>query len=403
VASNARPQLCTTASEHLTFVSNNPNVMPFHTAFGGLSVSSTNGRRFPPQPAAVSSAATTGAISDANANLYALGKRIERLFFTGLVLTGLAWGEVYLTAANYQVSQDRTSAAVGLLLGKVQANLEKLDRLYQEKIKPVATPRAPTQANLNASIKRLNAIRKSLGLPPVKPVELPKAAPEVSETYEGALNSLVSETAQTSQVELNTLQTYNNANQSPADLTKRLSLDASAAEKRTLVVFGVRTPRLIAIDYNGSNFVFPYEVLAIVLLVILTPLIPGWLSALYITRQREIREIKRATTLSVVFPHVLNFLPLFIRPSPAIKAQAEQVAVLVVIFQALVRVTIMLVVIVPVLVGYFGSIAQFSKFSTPSNFIWFFAAYMLLQSFWLILQEAFRFGTKVFWEEPSAP
>lgn len=65
-----------------------------------------------------------------NAALQTLGKRMERLFFWGMVLVAASFADVYFATANLQITKDTASAPLAALLKEIDDQKPLLDTLY---------------------------------------------------------------------------------------------------------------------------------------------------------------------------------------------------------------------------------------------------------------------------------
>jgi hypothetical protein len=361
-------------------------------------------RLFPPRVPSASTADTSEP-----SVLQLLGRRMERLFFVGLLLTGLSFAEMYLTAANAQFAKDRSSAAITAMLKRTQNENKYLNQLYSAKppvVSAIAQPAPPPKRGLDAKAQRRVAIRSKLGLPPELPTasyeatpNTPLPSPPPTPTYASELQKIIDDAVKSDNVSADDLQAYNRPATPPDNLVKQLEAASAAADKQPFEVWGIRTPRIIEFEYAGSNFQFPYVFLSMVLIALLGPLVAGWQTSLYMTRQREIHEIAKTANFSSIFPHILNFIPVsFARFSAAAAAATPQSRMVEIVVLATLRVLVILVLVTPMLIAYGYSLFQFWGYSSAVNTAIPFLVYIFVQTFVLVAQEAFSLGRKYFVE-----
>jgi len=301
---------------------------------------------------------------------------------------------MYVTAANLQYSKDQTSLAVDALLRNIESDKNSLNSLYRAKpqsAEAAAASQTPDTKAVSERDRKVAASRRLLGLPPAKPREKELSAVEPirpkPRTYRDALQAMVDASEKQANASADVLQQYNDPSKSPAEIIKQLQSAQTSLEKQPFNVWGIRTPRLVEFEYAGSNFQLPYIFLSVALLALISPLIAGWLTTLYMTRQREMNAIIKTKSFGNIFPHVLNFVPVqFVRISDR---RAEGFDRYIEIGGlTIMRMIVMLVVITPMIVAYAYSVIQFWTFSPANYFVVPILMYIGVQSLALLAQEA---------------
>jgi hypothetical protein len=322
--------------------------------------------------------------------LYALGKRMERLQILGIILTAFCLFEYYLVTANYLISQDRSINTISSILVELRGQESVLDKLYALK----SSPQPSSFPSGNDESERVLATRKMLGLRP--PVARKSTDTNSPKSYDEALDRIFSKVL--SRPDAGSIDTVALRDLKPDALIKKLEQMRGALEQQPTNVWGIEMPRLLNFEYAGTDYRVPFGFLSTVFAATLTPLIAGWLSVLYMTRQRELVEIRRATDFMNVYPHILNFVPFFIRfqrvLSPGEQAFQRR-------FLATLRVIVLSVLIFPTLFAHGSSLIwlQLTDGSDLSLLFWVsiaFAIYVFFQVFSLLLQECLLLANKQF-------
>jgi hypothetical protein len=326
--------------------------------------------------------------------LWTIGRRVERLFVLGLVLMALSFFEIYLTTANFLISQDRAFLAVTGLLNGIQENRSQLEMLFN--VKPDMAASAPTEIGGRAA--RVAAARKKLGLAPAK--QKPSGSPPKKQpTYGEALGEVLGNVSGETGVSFSDMDQYIDNRLPPSELVKKLTSVKRSIESQPTSVWGIVTPRQMKIKYAGIDYQIPYDFLSTMLVAVMAPLIAGWLSLLYMARQREIFEITKATDFKEVFPHILNFVPVDFRRDGS-AATPGQLAFSGGLLTAL-RVIVILVLSVPLVFAHSYSLSLLLavKGHTPLWLIGLsvgFAVYVFFQGLTLVLQEGVYLKNKSF-------
>lgn len=331
-----------------------------------------------------------------------LGRRLERLIFGGVLLILLCLAESYLATAHKQIREDRNASLITSLLSRLESEEPQLKMLFQSKPDNSSTL---TSAIPNAE-KRQKAIRetrKKLGLPPPK-AEVPLQKPA---TYGEELDSIVRELQSQYPERSTELTRYNHPATSPTDLINALKKQKEHLENAPTTVWGIQTPRLFLFQYAGLDYKFPYGFISSSLAIALAPLIVGWLGALTFTRQRELLMITSLDDYKLAFPHILNILPVnFQIIERLLKADTAKSRISRrksnKIFTSIFRSFFVLLITLPLLIGFGYSVFQlfdFDKgFSLISYFGFLMAGIMMLQTFYLVVQEWIFLHEKEFYE-----
>jgi hypothetical protein len=232
-----------------------------------------------------------------------LGRRLERLFFVGILLVVVCFLESYLAAASHQLAKDNSLSALTLLYNEIAARQDELDELFK---KP--TPASPIGHLQGQDAERIAETRRKLGLPLEGPQEAGDARGQ-PRTYEEALSKILEDVAPLSSRLKSDLAKIVHFDRSPALLLKDVQEQRVSMETTTTSVWGIDTPRALHVNYAGINYKVPFQFLSITLALALAPLLVGWLGAVYITRQRELAIISTIEDFKLAFPHVLNLLP----------------------------------------------------------------------------------------------
>ncbi|HJS45709.1 MAG TPA: hypothetical protein VJ753_04840 [Rhizomicrobium sp.] len=325
--------------------------------------------------------------------LLTLGRRVERLFFIGLLITMLSFAGWYFNAASASITQDRSYAAIASLSARIKAKLQELDRSFQE---TVTRDRAPPSNSPPSGDKKLAAVaatRKMLNLP--AEVIQPEKKRPVEKTYRQVLEDIFIEAQFRDGVDSDSIDPYRQFSEPPAKILEALEKAGARLDQQPVQAWGIRTARSLELSYYGSAFQLPFQFIAQVIVVLLCPLVAGWMSTLYMTRQREIQEIKGVTDLAHVFPHVLNFVPIHFQNWGVLTPAGLTFSA---IWTALRRLLVIIVLIAPMLVATTGAVVAFWQYSTWTWVTIPFLIYIPVQALALIALESFSMGRKYFAE-----
>jgi hypothetical protein len=352
---------------------------------------------------------TANETTSSNEVLYVLGRRMERLFLLGVVLIVLSFVEVFLTTASKQLSEDRAQAAVVALTDQLASKQESLTALFQ--LKPLPTsPGGRTPGDSAERSARVAETRRKLGLPdppPTRPTAIGPVA-GTPKTYAEAINAIIIDIAKTTNSSTQDLAKFNDPSKSPAELLKAVAEQKATNEKTPTAVWGIQTPRLVQVQYAGLDYKVPFGFLSTVFAVALAPLIAGWLSAVYMTRQRELLLIADLMDYKDSFPHVLNFLPVrFTRyewlTRKGLHARSIAEARINRVGNSLLRSVVVLLFAIPMVYAYCYTLFQLwqinaEQASAPLFVGIFLAFFMALQTLSLVGQEWIALHGKEFSE-----
>jgi hypothetical protein len=303
--------------------------------------------------------------------------------------------------------------AATLLLGfgpsalskRISFDRDHLQQLFNSKTPPeqngTAAPIAPPAPAHTVRERQIAIARKRLGLSatPTPHVEFkPSTTPAAPiETYENALHGLVDTAIREDGASPDIASRYIDIKAPPAKLLQQMNIARTAIEKEPIDVWGIRTSRVLEFQYAGSNFQFPYLFVASTLIVLLPALVAGWMTSVYMTRQRELNEIFRAKTISSVFPHILNIFPVtyaHIQRQSLSETEWRAAAVLYAFF----RLVVITVLISPMIFAYTYSAIHIWPFSSAVNLAIPFLIYIVFQIIGIYAQEAMSLRSKFFAE-----
>lgn len=331
-------------------------------------------------------------------NGWVIGKRLERILFAGVLLTGLCFVELYMVTADIAYSRDSETSAIDSFLEGLERNTETLSILFNKKPEAVTATRPEPVISPSATEKHARAIaasRMKLGLPPVAKREEDALEPQANTqqrplTYTKILEDIVTEAENQSHASKGTLKQFINPSLSPDDLKKKAKDIRNTLENKPFSVWGIQSPRRIGVAYAGSNFELQYNFISIALISIISPFMAGWISMLYVTRQREIHAIRSERKLSIIFPHILNIIPVNYNKLSG-KFPREIDKKFSVVVYAIIRMIIMALVISPMI--WLHTHATFILWDFMDNkFIYmFFIVYTLLQGLLVIIQDGYFF------------
>jgi hypothetical protein len=336
-------------------------------------------------------------------SLYFLGRRLERLFLGGVLLVVLSFLSVLLTTASKQLTNDKALAGVTALEESIAKDKDHLTELFQHRNDPPPRSVAPETPE---RLKALSATRKQLGLPDPPPIPAQPSLPEPKEKYTDVISKLVLDCIKQSKVtDSDLISKLLDFNSSPEELQKTLAVRREALENKPTSFWGIETPRTLRLRYADQSYTASYDVISILIMIPLAFLILGWLTAVYMTRQRELITIAELRDYKQAFPHILNFLPVDFarvfpikRKIPKRSHKQNQVAL------CIVRAFVILLFSVPMVLGFVYSLLTLLDRSgdTPSLF-WFLlgtivVGAMLVQILALVAQEGFLLSGKLFVE-----
>lgn len=337
-------------------------------------------------------------------SLYFLGRRLERLFLVGVLLVVLSFFSVLLTTASKQLTSDNVLDSVVALQDSIAKNKEHLTELFDHRND--APPRTVAPQTLER-LKELSQTRRQLGLPDQPPPGPPQPSlPKPQEKYFDALNKLVQDAISHSKLrDSDLISKLLDSNASPENLEKMLATRRESIESKPASFWGIETPRTLRLQYADQSYIVPYLVMSILVVASQAFLILGWLTAVYMTRQRELVTIVNLRDYKQAFPHILNVLPVdlsrFItRKKRGMKTDFRPYR----IFLFLVRAAVILLFSVPMIFGFTYSLVMLLDISgAVQSFFWLFLGWaattvMALQVVGLLVQDGVLLRGKLFVE-----
>jgi hypothetical protein len=233
-----------------------------------------------------------------NSTLQLLGRRVERLLYSGVVLLIACFGLLYLIKAS-EFFESGAAPLAAQLIQAIESDRAHLDALFSEIAKV-----PPTDARADQREAVIARTRRQLGLPLAEPGRRADAR----EAYREALATVAitaSVHAGASTEKLPDLE----ASKSPKQLLTELRKEQDELKKKPTTIWGIETPSSLPIHYAGMEYRVPPMLLASALAAAMYLLAVGWLGSLHITRQRELSAIAALTDYRLAFPHILNLLP----------------------------------------------------------------------------------------------
>jgi hypothetical protein len=339
--------------------------------------------------------------------LHFLGRRVERLIFGGIFLVIVCFVETYLTTANRQLAEDRSTSTITALLNRLTSDEPHLTILFQSKIE---SPKS-IASTLSKSLEKdslVNETRKKLGLPPSATPKQSESLP-IPRTYRETLDDIVSDLAKNPFVQQEELAKYADYTKSPLEIIQTLQKQRDILDKKPTSVWGIETPRLLQLQYAGLDYKFPFGFVSSMLAIALAPLIAGWLGALHVTRQRELMLVSNIDDYKLAFPHILNLLAVNFRVIEAISKKPVSIKSRATnrkinrISLSIIRTLIILLIALPMLLGFTYSMSQLWEVATDNfTFIFFVGVFMviimLLEIMILVFQEWALLNKKEFYE-----
>lgn len=226
-----------------------------------------------------------------------LGRRIERLFYLGALLTVVCAIQLYVVTTLTFIRRDNP-ASYAALADKLQTDLPQLREAFERRAAP-----APTAPKTSSAIDRNRA---RLGLPPAP---VPSVAP-TPRTYHQLVASIIGETARDTGLSEVSLEGFADENNSPDALIEQIRGKVRGLAAKPVTVWGIETPITVPLQYGEAKYEVPTSFIATCLRVALAPLVLGWLISFYATRKRELGLIRESTSYFATFPHLLNLFPL---------------------------------------------------------------------------------------------
>lgn len=246
--------------------------------------------------------------SDAkNAMLSTLGRRMERLLFSGVLIIGACFVHVFFALASERFSMETPAQGLERLITEIETEEARLNELYRNRS---PSPAPAVTFRPNTSRERLIAeTRKNLGLPPEKVEPPPKTTSPRIETYQDRLRDLINKAAIASRANPDALAKSVDVTKAPKDNLVSLREILAAEARKPVQVWGIEMPRLLQVQYGGMEYKIPATFIATATQFALGPLVLAWLCSIYATRQRELVLVNSLDDFKHLFPHVLNYFP----------------------------------------------------------------------------------------------
>lgn len=228
--------------------------------------------------------------------VYHSGLRIERLLYSGFFLVLLGFLEIYFVESASQLAKVQTQS-LELLIDKVGESEERLQIEFEKQNAPTVN-----HSERDANVQKM---RQKLGLGPE--VKAPSA--DNSNSYKASLEQLIVSIPElsTNTALANELLNYKKP---PKEILLDLKSYRDTHIKKSTTVFGVETPSILSFQYGATDVKIPPRNLSLALLMVLEPLAMIWLGSFYITRRRELLQIRAASDFKKTFPHILNWFPI---------------------------------------------------------------------------------------------
>jgi hypothetical protein len=224
-----------------------------------------------------------------------LGRRIERLFYFGAILIVLCVIQTYLTTTLSYI-RSKNPVALSTLSSKVEADMSHLQKLYGDSIAP---PTADPQRE-----RLVQSARSTLGLP-----QRIAPKPPAEETYKNSLDKLLTETSLETGMDSRILYEGISSKDPPEKVLENIQSKERDLATKPVNVWGIETPLQVPLQYGKAEYQIPISAMANSLRIALAMLLIGWLGSLYLTRQRELLLIRNMEDYKLIFPHILNVLP----------------------------------------------------------------------------------------------
>lgn len=231
-----------------------------------------------------------------------LGRRIERLFYLGALLTLVCAIQLYVVTTLSFIRRDNPSSYAALA-DRIESDLPHLREAFE---RPTSAPAPTTHANASS----IDRNRARLGLPP-KPAPTTPAPPA---TYHQLIASIISDTAHATGLAEVSLENLIDEKSPPEKVIDQIREKVRALMAKPVTVWGIETPITVPLQYGEAKYEVPTSFIATCLRVALAPLLLGWLVSFYATRKRELGLIRLSSNYYDTFPHLLNLFPLRAKP-----------------------------------------------------------------------------------------
>lgn len=185
----------------------------------------------------------------------------------------------------------------------------------------------------------------------------------------------------------------------PADLAASYRRKSAELRERPLEAHGVSIESQTVVTVLGTNINVKLESLTLALQIALAPLLILWLGSLYHTRYRETMSISQATSLTDVFPHLINVY--LVGEFPELRKRSKfalwlHPRSLITIFPTLLRVLLITAVMIPT-VGFYISSLYLIPTENLTGWHFFLGSVVLLHSVTVVgIEFAPKHATKIF-------
>lgn len=338
--------------------------------------------------------------------LQTLGKRVERLLFAGTFVLAACFVELYFATASERLAEDRPTDSLQRLVTELEGVEPALNQLFTIK----SDVSAPAVSNIPARIQNdrertLAETRRALGLP-AETRERPSGSKAVlkTETYADRVRDITNKAAIATQADASEISKLVDISMPPRALIATLREKIAVATRKPLQVWGIEMPRQLSVQYAGLDAKVPAGIIAKMLLAVLAPILIGWASSLYLTRQRELLLISKLEDYKLSFPHVLNLVPVTFErlgePFNSAK-MANPHSSANRYFALCLRVAVILLFLAPMIISLaysgYSLAAPITGSFTITSIVCFFVSFILvLQGIGLLFQEAIILRGKEF-------
>lgn len=154
------------------------------------------------------------------------------------------------------------------------------------------------------------------------------------------------------------------------DLISGLKIDAKRLFTTPIKYPGVEIPDKATISLMGTSISIDLTLFASLLQIILAPLILLWLGSLYNTRYRESLLIEKASSVTDIFPHLINIYPAVRYPEPRRRSFIQPyIRGCFAFIYGCIRIGLLSIFIVPVITAYLTSIILLNSSSYFALFV----------------------------------
>lgn len=236
--------------------------------------------------------------------LNTLGKRVERLLYFGSALLFLCFIELYFISATVNANSENSTNLQQFIV-KFESRLSELQSSFQEP--KIANKELQSDSQLS---KRIAENRKLLGL------GVAEATAKNVNNYPDLLREVVESASLISKLPDDTIRQLIDVNKPPEVLLNSMRERLKKRKDMPVNIWGIETPLAVTFQYGSVQYQIPISFIAKTLLIALVPLLIGWLGSLYMTRQRELFNLRGLQDFKDAFPHIINILPIIVSSVP---------------------------------------------------------------------------------------